>query len=443
MAKSGKKAVQKKAPAQAQERTEPLTVTWTLQELPSSQHKTGLVGLLLLIRWLLNKPRRQIRGVLRVAALDERTATIEFDVEGLSWLFDEAYAADEVEVERDKPFKDVEPLRVVEREQVDPKKVDKKTGKPVVKQVKKYVYPQVVPAGAFLLDTDPKGPDGAWIKLWRDFVWGVLRAVPATRAPYEVRAAKHDSEEGQDIFEALSAGGDGVVELPSTYFVGAQAATAENVACRDRERFQFLLHFWPFAVGIGVPTFTNREGKSDFIGHTLSFPDVAVLDLFVEEYEGVLRERSPEQAAYLPRQALLDLPGEAGLQFLEALRSRLKASESKKRTADLVVGIDVFHLQREGNNVRLRSTTRVEPLENLQDEYERIRQSFRDPLFRRQVLTNLLEGRDWSHGFDRLFATLPWGHFVRGQRSPDQRPSFFPNDVKTQFERFAHPGAPE
>ncbi len=443
MAKSGKKAVQKKAPAQAQERTEPITVTWALNELPSSQHKTGLVGLLLLIRWLLNKPKRQSRGVLRVAALDERMATIEFDVEGLSWLFDEAYAADEVEVERDKPFKDVEPLRVVEREQVDSKKLDKKTGKPVVKQVKKYVYRQVVPAGAFLLETDPKGPDGAWVKLWRDFVWSVLRSIPKQRLPYERRARKVLSDEGRTAFQQLKSNESESTSLPGTYFIGAQDLSSENVPFRDLARLRFLLHFWPFAVGLSVPTVTDREGKSDFVGYALSFPDVAVLDLFVTEYEGVLRERSPEQAAYLPRQALLDLPGEAGLQFLEALRSRLKASESKKRTADLVVGIDVFHLQREGNNVRLRSTARIEPLENLQDEYERIRESFRDPIFRRQVLTNLLEGRDWSHGFDRLFATLPWGHFMRGLRSPEQRPSFFPNDVKTQFERFANPGAPE
>ena len=440
MAKTTKKAAKK---TKATPAAGPITVTWSLDELPSSQHKTGLVGLLLLIRWLLRKSARQHRGLLRVVTLDGRAASVEFDLEGLAWLFDEAYAADEVEVERDKPYAGVEPRRIVEREVSDPKKLDKKTGKPVTKMVKKYVYPQVVPGGAFLLEFDPKGSDGAWIKLWRDFVWGVLRAVPATRAPYEARADKHATDEAAEVFEAFLSGGDGVVELPSTYFVGAQAATAENVPFRDRERLQFLLHFWPFAVGLGVPAVTNREGKSDFVGHTLSFPDVAVLDLFVEEYERVLRDRSPDVAAYLPRQALLDLPGEAGLQFLHALRSRLKASESKKRTADLVLGVDVFHLQREGNNVRLRSTARIEPIEDLQDEYERIRAAFRDPIFRRQVLSNLLEGKDWSTGFDRLFATLPFAHFVRGPRDGDQRPSFFPTDVKTQFERFANPGAAE
>jgi CRISPR-associated protein Cmx8 len=411
----------------------PIQIKWSLGELPSSQHKTGLVGLVLLVWWLSRKSAAMRRGVLQVLHIDRGSAEIKLDVEGLSWLFDEIYAATEIESERDAPFKNVEPRRIVERQVQDKKKVDKKTGQPVVKTVKKYVYPLVQPRGAFLAEIDPGGEAGPWIKLWRDFIWGVLRAVPATRTPYNARAAGTPVDDASDAWDALTRGAEKSIELPSTYFVGAQAATAENVAFRDIERFQFLLHFWPFAVGLAVPSVFDREGKNQFAGHVVSFPDVADLENFCDEYQHVLQNRGADLAGYLPRQAVLDLPAEGGLQFLSALRSRLNASEGKKVTRDLVLGVDVFYLVREGNNVRTRSTTRIEPIDQLQDEYERCRSTFRDGLFRREVLLNLLNRKPWHHGFDRLFATTPASHFLRGYATDGAYPSQFPSDVQKQF----------
>lgn len=421
---------EKGQPRKAEEKDPPVQLTWSLDELPSSQHKTGLAGLVLMLRWLSRKPKR---GVLRLVKVDSSSATVELDLEGLAWLLDETYAAEMVEVERDVPWKGTPYLRIVEREVVDPKKVDKKTGKPIVKQQKKYVYRVVQPQGALAADSDPQGLDGPWIKLWRDFVWGVLRAVPATRAPYNARAEGEESDDAEDAWLALTRATPKSVELPSTYFVGAQAATAENVAFRDRERFQFLLHFWPFAVGLAVPMTVDRDGKSQFVGHVLSFSDVADLEAFCDEYTHVLDHRGREMLAYLPKQVVLDLPAEAGLQFLSALRARLQAAEGKKATRDLVLGVDVFHLEREGNNVRTRSTIRIEPSDVLQDEYERIRGSCRDPVFRRQLMSNLLSNRSWSDGFERLFATLPSFIFLRGRSEEGRFPSQFPFDVQREL----------
>lgn len=433
MATKKKTTGSRAAPSKAVVENEPpIELSWSLDELPSSQHKTGLAGLVLLVRWLMRKAKTRARGELTVES-DQAGATVKVDRAGLSWLFDEAYAAAAVESERDAPFKGVEPLRVVEREVVDKRKVDKKTGKPVVKLQKKYVYGLVQPNGALLVEADPKGEDGPWIKLWRDFVWTVLRAKPKTRAPYNARAAGEAIEDAADSWTALTRSSPRSIELPSTYFVGAQTATAENVAFRDRERFQFLLHFWPFAVGLSVPVTVDRDGKPGSVGHVLSFSDISDLQTFCDEYSVVLRSRSPDLAGYLPRQALLDLPAEAGLQFLSALRHRLLASEGKKLTRDLVLGVDVFHIEREGNNVRTRSTTRIEPSEVLQDEYDRIRQNCKDPLFRRQLLINLIGGRHWAEGFDRLFATMPSSTFLRGRFGEGRFPSQFANDVQREI----------
>lgn len=432
-AKKKKQAVAKPSKKAAVEG--PIQMTWSLDELPSSQHKTGLVGLALLVQWMTKEAKKRAKGVLKLLKLDADVLTLEFDLDGLRWLFDEAYAAAIVEIESKSLREGEKPIRIVQREEIT-KRRSGKDGKPQAKTVKSYVYADLQPSGAFLEDLDPAGNAGAWIKLWRDHLWSVVRAQYTTRLAFLRRANGDTTTDAEDAYASFDGNGESGARLPGGYLVGAQAATAEDVPFRDRSRLQFLLQFWPFAVGIAVPSVADREGKTRFTGFALSFPDVADLEVFVNEYRRVLESRTADTLAYLPRQAVLDLPAEAGLQFLQALRTRMKASESRKRTLDLVLGVDVFHVEREGNNVRTRWSGRVEPDELQQDEYERIRTSFRDPLFRRQLLVNLIEGREWTTGFDRLFATMPSTHFLRGKREADAWPSMFPNDVKTHLSRF-------
>src|SRR5262249_50293213 len=154
---------------------------------------------------------------------------------GLASLFDEIYAATSEEVEREQPLKDrakreVAPIRIEER------LVPDKNGKERIKKL--YVYPQTIPTGSFLsaLDRKSDGKSGSWIKLWRDLVWGVLRAVPATRGPFETRAAGEAPTDVDRVWAELSDGRNPSLELPSTYFVGAQAMTAEAVGFTDRAR---------------------------------------------------------------------------------------------------------------------------------------------------------------------------------------------------------------
>ena len=80
-----------------------------------------------------------------------------------------------------------------------------------------------------------------------------------------------------------------------------------------------------------------------------------------------------------------------------------------------------------------RSTLRIEPSDPLQDEYDRLRQSCKDPLFRRQRLINLIERRHWTDGFDRLFATMPSATFLRSRASDGRFPSQFASDAHQEF----------
>ncbi|MBL4632672.1 MAG: hypothetical protein JKY56_02295, partial [Kofleriaceae bacterium] len=155
-----------------------ISLKYTLRDLPSSQHRAGLAGLVEILKW-----REQLsskKGVAKIVQIERTGAEFEFDEAGIADVFDIVYAAAEGPRQEAKPRKndagDIKPpLYTEEREVVS------KTGKTSIKTY--YFYPEVVPHGAFLLHRDPSRSDsnGLWVKLWRDFTWSIMRGVPATR----------------------------------------------------------------------------------------------------------------------------------------------------------------------------------------------------------------------------------------------------------------------
>lgn len=380
----------------------PVTVSWSLAELPSAQHRAGLAGLVLMVEWL-NHNRGDAKWTCRLDRVDAAGCVLTVDQEGMSALFDATYAAELVEHEAKAPRKDknkhvVEPKRIDEVPIVD--------GKGKTKVEKRFIYEDVVPRGG-LLASSPYD-NAAWIKLWRDMVWGVLRGVPATRGAYEARAAQAPSADASAALEQLR-DGERAVDLPSTYYLGAQAINAEQVSFRDRGRFQFLLHFWPFATPIYVPATFDHDGNRSFVGYALAVPDVANLALYCSEYKGVLRDREPALSGYRPRAAIVDLAEEAGLDTLRRVSDALSAAEKQKAaTEDLVLAIEVIHVEKEGNNIRIRGVARVEPVRGVIDAYRRVRDAYWSAPFRTIRVGNVVARRpDWWAGFDRLIETTP------------------------------------
>ncbi len=346
-------------------------------------------------------------------------------------LFDETYAASKEEQERDAVLKNknkevIPPLREEKKTVVDPK-----TGKSKEKTV--YIYPVVIPRGAFLVAYDPSAQDdnGVWIKLWRDMIWGVLRGVPATRRPFNERSEGKFSEDADKVWQDLHRPADYTVDLPSNYFIGAQASNAENVAFKDRARFQFLLHFWTFVAQVYVPATVaydskTKQTKSKFIGYALAIPDVSNLEAFCDELPSVLQNnRGIEMAGYRPRDSVIDLAAEGALDLMNKLNQRLAVEAGKQSVSDLLLGVDVVHLEKQGNNIRLWGTARIDPIQSMIDEYARIKGLFRYALFRRQRLLNMLNDRAWFSGFGSLLSTTD-SEEAFGSR-------FFRADVRTAF----------
>jgi CRISPR-associated protein Cmx8 len=126
------------------------------------------------------------------------------------------------------------------------------------------------------------------------------------------------------------------------------------------------------------------------------------------------------------------------------LRERIARSEASSRTSDLVLGYEVFHLDKEGNNVRLYSAARIEPDAPMIDEYQGLQSMLWDPLFRRTRLLNLVERRPWYTGFDRVAATIPYAAtFGAPYFRHDARETFKRIEAMSQSETFTSDAALE
>jgi len=403
--------------------TDVLALNYTLSELSSSQHRAGLAGLVLMVRWLhrFDTWKQNGTAICEIDNLSDRGLTLRINQLGLQALFNEVYSASWEEQERAQVLKNrnkevIPYLREEEKEDVD------KKGKPTKKKV--YIYQVVVPKGAFIADADPEGDRGKWIKLWRDFLWSILRGLPATRSPYESRANGNYTDDADKIWTELLKPDEFTVDLPSTYYIGAQASNPENVPFKDRARYQFLLHFWVFASSIYVPAVINNEGKRDFVGYAIAIPDVAALKTFCDEYLELLNERRNEVTGYRPRDAVVDLALEGALDMMARLRDRISRSETS--IGDLVMGVDVIHTEKQGNNVRILGIDRLDPPEQQWiDKYREIRESLWHSTFRRQRLLNLVSNKAWYTGFDSLLCTIPYEQTMGND--------YFCHDVRESF----------
>jgi len=404
-----------------------LVLKYSLAELPTSQHRAGLAGFVLLIRHV-HRGKLPKGAVLDAKNVDTQGAIVRLNLSGLRALFDEAYAASRVErqeprIRRHPGTKaDIRPLRTAEVEVIDPRTKR-------VKKKKVYFYPVIVPRGGFLLDHDPTrdGGAGLWIKLWRDMIWATMRGVPTTRRPFEQRARKEPVTDAEEAFRALLRPETHTVPLPSTYCLGAMEETAECVPFRDRARMQLLLHFWPYVAQVYLPSIIDRGGTRQSVGYALAVPDVANLEVFCDELPPVLTGRGVDPSGFRPREAVIDLALEAGLDLLRRLQERVAHAVGGRSISDLVLGIDVFHLEKRGNSVVLLGSGRVAPVASMIDEYARVQRLYWDPDFRRRRMANVLAGKPWYERFDAVFETTAQERTIGS--------NYFRHDAREAFDK--------
>ena len=403
-----------------------ITLSYSLFDLPSAQHKAGLAGLILLIDSL---RQRGIGPLPEVHNLAATSARLTFSKASMQTVFDDLYDAALVERTSKSKWSGKAPKRVeIEENQ------DEKSRK--AKKQKIYIYDVVEPKALFLEHHYP-GDEKGWLKLWRDMLWTTLRAQPKARGVYEQRADADPCQEAESTWKELnkSIKKQGHTQpLAGSLFVGAQATNAERVKFEGSIEQNLLLHFWPLTIQIFVPETIDRDGKKEINGraYVLAIPEVSDLEEFCEVFPHSLAALNPQLRGYRPSDSIITVPEEGGLEFLLNLSQIAHQRAESGKVRDSVSAIDLFSLEKQGNSVKTHTADKIIPRRDLLPQYEGIRQACRNPFFKSQLLLNLLRDLDWTQDFLGLFSEYPSEFFIHTDKTPRQFP-FFSTDVRKKF----------
>ena len=399
-----------------------IILSYDLFNLPSAQHKAGLAGLLLLIESL------QQRGVSSLPEVNNLSATsvkLTFSQNAMQTVFDDLYDAMYVERRSKSKLSN----KAIKREEIEEIQ-DEKSAK--IKKNKIYIYDVVEPKVLFLEHHYP-GDEKGWLKLWRDMLWSTLRAKPTTRNVYKLRANHHQCEEAKSLWKALNKSVWKVDSIPGSLFVGAQASNAEKVSFQGVINQNFLLHFWPLTIQIFVPEIIDIKGKNENKGYVLAIPEISNLEEFCEVFPSSLANLCPKLRGFLPAASIISIPEEGGLEFLRNLSLVTQQKAKKGEIKYSVSAIELFNLEKKGNNVKIHTSDKIIPRLDLLSRYESLRDSCRNPLFKSRILLNLLRELDWFEDFLGLFSKYPAEFFVRAEKTPQKIP-FFSLDARKKFQ---------
>lgn len=388
-----------------------IELDYKLAELPSAQHRAGLAGLGLMVKELRQQPWYFERDnpVVEFINITEYSATLKLNLEGLKAIFDLAYKASvdirwTTKKDKKRDYKEDE-IRIREEKLLVGKKKTEK-----IKSITEYQYKVVVPHGAFLSVWDKSSAEedkGLWIKLWRDMLWKIIRGVPTTRNSFNNRCnGQTYSQDAEKLWQELN-NPEKQVGQSGNYFLGAMASNAENVPTKDLVKYQFLLHFWVFVAQIYCPMTLDKDGKRQFSGYAIAVPDVANLVDFCDEFKEVLEARESQKYGYLPREAIIDIPEEGALDLLRLLRQRISRKAGSQTLEDLILGVELIHAEKAGNNIKIRSISYVEPIISQIDRYAEMQKAYWCPWFRKQRFLNLLNSQPESERPDALLKEIP------------------------------------
>lgn len=408
-----------------------IILEYNLLELPTAQHKAGLAGLLLMIE---SMKRRQKKPLPEVD-ITQTGARINFNKDMLQLVVDDFFNADWVEIPSNSKWAKIEPKRIEEKEiEISGKK----------KLVKRFIYDGVQPKGAFL-QTFYQDGDGIWVKLWRDMLWKILRGIPATRIVYEERANEKLSSEGKKLWTSLfkeaqnrKKGKIKTEKLSSSLFLGAEADNPEKVSFVGPVEDNFLLNFWPLVSLIFVPRELKIERSEDRLrvnrnnesGYVLAVPEPYELDNFVEDVAVMLSSLETRAAGFRPSAARIDFFEEGGLEYLYHF-SQKKADDKGAYTLSLHL-IEMYHLQKQGNRIRQLSADRILPKTDIISGYEDVRESIKNPFYKKIYLSNLLTGKPWHTDAEGVLYNEPMPLFIYSDKTPKEI-RFFGKDVGDKF----------
>jgi len=409
-----------------------LVLDYNLFDLPTAQHKAGLAGLLIMIE---SMKCRGLDPLPKILELSANRAAISFTKESLQAVFDDLFDTELIEISVKNKWQGKKPKRIDEIIVV-------REGKE--KKEKRFVYDVLQPKGLFLRTFYPDA-DGGWLQIWRSMLWNVLRAQPATRNVYEERANGHPSALAEKAYKLLvkteKNRGQGIQiseSFAGSVFIGAQDKNAEMVSFKGNPIDNLLLHFWHIASLVFIPrSFSIERSKEKATGikwHDYGFalviPEPSHIEYFFDDALDLLQRLDTASAGSRPRAALIDLAEESGLEYLYHLAKYRTQHQGVKDTVDAV---EIYHIQKKGNNVRMLSAERLLPNINILSKYERIRATRMNPVFKTLYLKNILHGNMWYDNSQHILTTYSSELLIfKTGKTPVNFP-FFGQDVKRKF----------
>ena len=156
----------------------------------------------------------------------------------------------------------------------------------------------------------------------------------------------------------------------------------------------------------------------------------------------MLSQLDKKARGYRPAEAVIDLPAEGALAFLEHL-AQLASQKANGASKFSVGSVEFLHLAKFGNNIKSMAAGRIAPRPNLLEQYEAIvggpgqLPPYRNPLFRRGLMLSLLKDQEWHEPMSPIMAELPWPLFVRSEQSPENL-SWFWRDAAEKFRELAN-----
>lgn len=401
-----------------------LKLRYRLHELPTAQHKAGLAGLLFLSR---NMQSRGLDGHIEITVLAADSAEIIVSLDTLNATFNDLYDAVWYEQSWQKEKKK-------DGNKLPPKRIEEVAGDSG-KTEKRYIYDEFRPAGRFFAHILDGGAESPWCKLWQDMLWAVLRSRSKARGDYETRANEKQLSLTDKTWKALINATKGrsknrlvVSSMSGSLFVGAQDTNAELVNFQGPVELNLLLHFWQLVTPLFAPRAIDvKNHRMAEQGYLLAIPEVSDLAEFLEDIQQFWKKRTAKRNGYRPEQAVIDVPQEGGLEFLYDLAHQRAA----QGIGLSVSGVEWFHQEKQGNNVRMHGYGRIRADRGLLRRYEAARVRHGNPLFKQLTLGNLLADRPWHQGAAGLCALQPAEFFIHGAKTP--RFAFFGADARRRF----------
>jgi CRISPR-associated protein Cmx8 len=180
------------------------------------------------------------------------------------------------------------------------------------------------------------------------------------------------------------------------------------------------LYFWTIASLVFQPRIFSIDGKYENVGYAIAIPEPANLKDFIDDVKNMLGSIAVDMEGYRPKASIVDLPAEGGFEYLlSMIKNKMKRKELS------INAVEIKHLEKRGNNIKVLQALKIAPNKNVISNYENIKKECANYFNKTIRINNLIRGNVWFDGFDEAFSEWPMSFFVSMQgKSPYYTMSF-------------------